>query len=107
MTSFGERSADERPELADAARLSGSPSSASRWDTALQGRIAPNIHHALADWFVPEGDVVWYAARYLHEALAGRALTRSDFRVPSTPPSTSLTRSSPSPSPGEAPADPH
>jgi endonuclease-8 len=31
---------------------------------------------------VPEGDVVWYTARRLHEALAGRALTRSDFRVP-------------------------
>jgi len=26
--------------------------------------------------------VVWYTARRLHEALAGRALTRSDFRVP-------------------------
>jgi len=32
---------------------------------------------------VPEGDVVWYTARRLHEALAGRVLTRSDFRVPS------------------------
>jgi endonuclease-8 len=31
---------------------------------------------------VPEGDVVWYTARQLHEALAGRTLTRSDFRVP-------------------------
>ena len=31
---------------------------------------------------VPEGDVIWYTARRLHEALAGRALTRSDFRVP-------------------------
>jgi endonuclease-8 len=31
---------------------------------------------------VPEGDVVWYTARRLHEALAGRVLTRSDFRVP-------------------------
>jgi endonuclease-8 len=31
---------------------------------------------------VPEGDVVWYTARRLHEALAGRPLTRSDFRVP-------------------------
>ena len=31
---------------------------------------------------MPEGDVVWYTARQLHEALAGRALTRSDFRVP-------------------------
>src|SRR5581483_11848105 len=32
--------------------------------------------------FMPEGDMVWYTARRLHEALAGRALTRSDFRVP-------------------------
>jgi endonuclease-8 len=31
---------------------------------------------------MPEGDVVWYTARRLHKALAGRALTRSDFRVP-------------------------
>jgi endonuclease-8 len=31
---------------------------------------------------VPEGDVVWRTARQLHRALAGRVLTRSDFRVP-------------------------
>ena len=31
---------------------------------------------------MPEGDVVWFTARRLHEALAGRVLTRSDFRVP-------------------------
>jgi endonuclease VIII len=31
---------------------------------------------------MPEGDTVWYTARTLHRALAGRALTRSDFRVP-------------------------
>jgi formamidopyrimidine-DNA glycosylase len=31
---------------------------------------------------MPEGDVVWRAARQLHAALAGRALVRSDFRVP-------------------------
>ena len=31
---------------------------------------------------MPEGDVVWQAARRLHQALAGRPLTRSDFRVP-------------------------
>lgn len=31
---------------------------------------------------MPEGDVVWYTARRLHQALAGRVLTRSDFRVP-------------------------
>ncbi len=31
---------------------------------------------------MPEGDVVWSTARRLHRALAGRPLTRSDFRVP-------------------------
>jgi endonuclease-8 len=31
---------------------------------------------------MPEGDVVWAAAHRLHDALAGRRLTRSDFRVP-------------------------
>lgn len=31
---------------------------------------------------MPEGDVVWRTARALDEALTGRALTRSDFRVP-------------------------
>src|SRR5215471_11967740 len=31
---------------------------------------------------MPEGDTVWLTARGLHEALAGRVLTRSDFRVP-------------------------
>jgi endonuclease-8 len=31
---------------------------------------------------VPEGDTVWYTARQLRAALAGRELTRSDFRVP-------------------------
>ncbi|GGV78435.1 MULTISPECIES: DNA-formamidopyrimidine glycosylase family protein [Streptomyces] len=31
---------------------------------------------------MPEGDTVWQAARRLHDALAGRVLTRSDFRVP-------------------------
>jgi endonuclease VIII len=31
---------------------------------------------------MPEGDVVWRTARQLDEALSGRTLTRSDFRVP-------------------------
>jgi endonuclease VIII len=31
---------------------------------------------------VPEGDTVWLAAKRLHDALAGRVLTSSDFRVP-------------------------
>ncbi len=31
---------------------------------------------------MPEGDTVWLAAKRMHEALAGRALLRSDFRVP-------------------------
>ena len=32
---------------------------------------------------MPEGDTVWLSARRMHQALAGRVLTRSDFRVPS------------------------
>ncbi|MDP9399196.1 MAG: hypothetical protein M3P96_15840 [Actinomycetota bacterium] len=31
---------------------------------------------------MPEGDTVWLAGRRMHDALAGRTLTRSDFRVP-------------------------
>jgi endonuclease-8 len=31
---------------------------------------------------MPEGDTVWQAASRLHTALAGKVLTRSDFRVP-------------------------
>ena len=31
---------------------------------------------------MPEGDTVWLAAQRMHEALAGRVLTRTDFRVP-------------------------
>jgi endonuclease-8 len=31
---------------------------------------------------VPEGDVVWFTAQRLREALADQVLTRSDFRVP-------------------------
>ncbi|MEU6477881.1 DNA-formamidopyrimidine glycosylase family protein [Streptomyces sp. NPDC047017] len=31
---------------------------------------------------MPEGDTVWQAAKRLRDALAGKALTRSDFRVP-------------------------
>jgi endonuclease VIII len=31
---------------------------------------------------MPEGDTVWLAGRRLDDALAGQALTRSDFRVP-------------------------
>jgi endonuclease VIII len=31
---------------------------------------------------MPEGDTVWLTAHRLHQALAGRALTISDFRVP-------------------------
>jgi endonuclease-8 len=30
---------------------------------------------------MPEGDTVWLAGRRLHDALAGRVLTRSDFRI--------------------------
>lgn len=31
---------------------------------------------------MPEGDTVWLAGQHLHEALAGRGLVRTDFRVP-------------------------
>ena len=31
---------------------------------------------------MPEGDAVWRTARKLHQALSGRTLTRTDFRVP-------------------------
>jgi endonuclease-8 len=31
---------------------------------------------------MPEGDTVWLAAARMHEALAGRRLTRADLRVP-------------------------
>ncbi|MDT7570903.1 MAG: endonuclease [Actinomycetota bacterium] len=31
---------------------------------------------------MPEGDTVWLAGRRLHDALAGRVLTTSDFRAP-------------------------
>ncbi|MET8248977.1 DNA-formamidopyrimidine glycosylase family protein [Streptomyces sp. NPDC005202] len=31
---------------------------------------------------MPEGDTVWQTARRLHDALAGKVLVRSDFRVP-------------------------
>ena len=31
---------------------------------------------------MPEGDTVWLAARRMDDALAGRVLTRTDFRVP-------------------------
>lgn len=31
---------------------------------------------------MPEGDTVWQTARRLHDALAGKVLTRSDLRVP-------------------------
>ena len=31
---------------------------------------------------MPEGDIAWLTAQRLNTALAGRALTRSDFRVP-------------------------
>ena len=31
---------------------------------------------------MPEGDTVWLAGKRLHEALAGKVLRRSDFRVP-------------------------
>ena len=52
----------------------GSRSAGTGWPTAHEGgrRLTG----------VPEGDAVWLTARRLHAALAGRVLTRSDFRVP-------------------------
>ncbi|TWD83599.1 endonuclease-8 [Kribbella amoyensis] len=32
---------------------------------------------------MPEGDTVWRATKRLHQSLAGKELTRTDFRVPS------------------------
>ena len=56
---------------------------------------------------MPEGDTVWRAARQLHDALAGRVLTRSDFRVPRYA-TTDLTgrRGDRGGVPRQAPADP-
>jgi len=56
--------------------------------TPLYGQQMP--YHALTRctwcWWhagdMPEGDAVWRTALQLHEALAGRVLVRSDFRVP-------------------------
>ncbi|MCZ9338588.1 DNA glycosylase, partial [Streptomyces sp. TRM76130] len=31
---------------------------------------------------MPEGDTVWQATKRLHDALAGKVLTATDFRVP-------------------------
>ncbi len=35
---------------------------------------------------MPEGDTVWLAGQRLHDALAGRVLLRTDFRVPALAP---------------------
>src|SRR3954451_3746360 len=45
------------------------------WSVAMPGPLA-----SVAT--VPEGDTVWLAAHRLNAALAGRVITRSDFRVP-------------------------
>jgi endonuclease VIII len=44
------------------------------------GRINPAGRETMLT--MPEGDTVWLAGRRLNNALAGHALTRSDFRVP-------------------------
>src|SRR3954466_802346 len=48
--------------------------------------VDPRAHHPVAAGddahTMPEGDTVWLAGRRLHGALAGRVLTRTDFRVP-------------------------
>lgn len=46
-----------------------------RWDARFAG-------HDTSVPFMPEGDTVWLSARRMHDALAGRELVRSDFRVP-------------------------
>ena len=64
---------------------------------AARGRV--RAHPQGSDGSMPEGDTVWRTAHHLHEALAGRELTGTDFRVPavrdaSTCPATWSTRSS-------------
>ncbi len=55
---------------------------------------------------MPEGDVVWRTARKLHEALSGRVLTRSDFRVPRFATADLTGRAVSGTVPGQAPAHP-
>jgi endonuclease-8 len=45
--------------------------------------VSVNCRAARHNEAVPEGDTVWRACRRLNEVLAGRVLTRSEFRVPS------------------------
>jgi endonuclease VIII len=45
--------------------------------------VSGNCRTARHNEAVPEGDTVWRACRRLNEVLAGRVLTRSEFRVPS------------------------
>jgi endonuclease VIII len=47
---------------------------------AISTLVASGSRHNEA---VPEGDTVWRACQRLNEVLAGRVLTRSEFRVPS------------------------
>jgi endonuclease VIII len=48
------------------------------------GRVGSPARDVRRQWVedMPEGDVVWWYAGRLRAALAGRVLTRSDFRVP-------------------------
>src|SRR5262245_53635333 len=46
------------------------------------GRLASTRRARTMGGEMPEGDVVWWYAGRLRAALAGRVLTRSDFRVP-------------------------
>jgi endonuclease-8 len=45
----------------------------------MRDRYERRVGH---DGAVPEGDTVWLAGKRLHEALAGRVLVTTDFRVP-------------------------
>ena len=47
------------------------------------GRLRSCCARARHNEAVPEGDTVWRACQRLNEVLAGRVLTRSEFRVPS------------------------
>ena len=83
------RSRWRRPPAA--ASSGGSPSSgptARRCSAAVRRRCGwrwrrpASCRHRRGCGSVPEGDTVWRTARLLDRALAGRTLTRTDFRVP-------------------------
>ena len=72
-------------ELAGSCRdLATIPDLGDRHDACASQRRSPmNSTLSTAHEAVPEGDTVWRACWRLNEVLAGRMLTRSEFRVPS------------------------